>query len=106
MDWLKALWDAIVTNWEWIIAVALPFGVALVAKTTWTASMKGWLAVGMSLALGVVATFVQGLALTPETIVPFFLAMIGATQLAYRVFRSFGITSAWLDRLLGIGSSG
>ena len=101
MEWLEALWNLVVMNWEWILAVAVPFLVAAISKSNWSSTAKGWSAVIGSLAVGIIAAFVQGIAFTPETIGVFLFAVIGVTQVAYRIFRSFGITSGWLDRLLG-----
>jgi len=101
MEWLKALWTIVVDNWEWILAVALPFAVAAISRSNWSSTAKGWSAIVGSLAIGITAAFVQGIAFTPESLSVFLLAVVGATQVAYRVFRSFGITSGWLDKLLG-----
>jgi len=101
MDWLKALWDMVVQNWEWILAVAVPFVVATISKSNWSSTAKGWSAIVGSLAIGVVAAFVQGIPLEPASLTMFLAAVVGVTQVAYRIFRSFGITSAWLDKLLG-----
>ena len=105
MEWLKALWGLVVTNWEWILAVAVPFAVAAISRSSWSSTAKGWSAVIGSLAVGITAAFVQGIAFAPETIGVFLFAVVGVTQVAYRIFRSFGITSGWLDKLLGWGSA-
>jgi len=97
MDWFVQWWPIIVT-------VLLPFIVAAIAKVEWSGSAKAWLATGLSLAVGIGAAITSGIKVTPETVVVFVLAVRGGMEIAYNLFKKAGITSAWLDALLGVGS--
>lgn len=95
---------------EWIIPVAtvitcvvLPYVVNLCKKAEWSANTKRWLAIGMSVLVGICAGLISGTP-TPETFVSWVLAIVGGTQIAYAAFKSVGVTSGWLDALEGIGS--
>lgn len=94
---------------EWIVPVAtiivcvvLPYVVNVLKKSTWSANMKRWIAIIVSLVVGVAVGIISG-APTPETLVTWVLSVIGGTQIAYAAFKSIGITSGWLDALEGIG---
>jgi hypothetical protein len=104
MEWLTALWALVVTYWPALFTVALPFVVNLIAECSWTAQAKSWTALALSVAIGVVAPFVAGIALTPETIAIFTGAVFTGGTAAYLVFKRIGITNAWLDALLAFGS--
>jgi len=98
MDWFVQWWPIIVT-------VLLPFVVAAIAKVEWSGAAKAWLATGLSLAVGVGAAITSGIKVTPETVVVFVLAVRGGMEIAYNLFKKAGITSAWLEALLGVGSA-
>lgn len=96
---------------EWITAIAtiiicvvLPFVVNLCKKAEWSTNVKRWLAIGISVVVGIATGLISGPP-TAETLVTWVLAVIGGTQLAYSAFKSIGITSNWLDALEGIGSN-
>lgn len=86
-----------------IIVVVLPYVVNLCKKAEWSANTKRWIAIGLSLVVGL-ATGVLGGIPTPETLVTWVLAVIGGTQVAYAAFKAIGVTSNWLDALEGVGS--
>lgn len=95
---------------EWIMPIAtlvlcvvLPYVVNLCKKAEWSANIKRWIAIVISVIVGI-ATGVLAGAPTPETLVTWVLAVIGGTQIAYAAFKAIGITSGWLDALEGIGS--
>ena len=87
-----------------IICVVMPYIVNLCKKTQWGKNVKRWLAIGVSLLVGVATGIISGIP-TPETFVTWVLAVIGGTQIAYSAFKSIGVTSTWLEALEGIGSS-
>ena len=86
-----------------IIVVVLPYVVNLCKKAEWNANIKRWIAIGLSLIVGVATGVLSGVP-TPETLLTWVLAVIGGTQVAYAAFKSIGITSSWLDALEGVGS--
>lgn len=86
-----------------IICVVLPYVVNLCKKTQWSKNVKRWLAIVLSLIVGVATGVISGIP-TPETLVTWVLAVIGGTQVAYSAFKSIGVTSGWLDALEGVGS--
>lgn len=87
-----------------IICVVLPYVVNLCKKAQWDKNVKRWLAIGLSLLVGVATGIISGIP-TPETLVTWVLAVIGGTQVAYSAFKTIGVTSNWLDALEGIGSN-
>lgn len=86
-----------------VICVIMPYVVNLCKKAQWSKNVKRWLAIGVSLLVGVATGVIAGMP-TPETFVTWVLAIIGGTQVAYSAFKSIGVTSGWLDALEGIGS--
>lgn len=86
-----------------IVCVVLPYVVNLCKKTQWSTNTKRWIAIALSLIVGIATAVISG-APTPETLVTWVLAVIGGTQVAYSAFKSIGVTSGWLDALEGIGS--
>ena len=96
---------------EWVVPVAtlvicvvLPYVVNLIKKSTWSTNTKRWIAIVISLIVGVATGVLQGLP-TSETFVTWVLAVIGGVQVAYSLFKAIGVTSGWLDALEGIGSN-
>lgn len=86
-----------------IICVVLPYVVNLCKKAQWSKNVKRWLAIGLSLIVGIATGVISGIP-TSETLVTWVLAVIGGTQIAYSAFKSIGVTSTWLDALEGVGS--
>lgn len=86
-----------------IICVVLPYVVNLCKKAEWSANVKRWLAIALSVIVGVATGLLAGVP-TPETLVTWVLAVIGGTQVAYAAFKAIGVTSGWLDALEGVGS--
>ena len=98
-----------ITNWAvaiggLLMSVVIPYVVNLCARQEWSGEVKRWLAIGLSLAVGVIAGVAAGLP-TPETLVTWALAVVGATQVAYGLFKQIGVTDSWLEALLSIGES-
>lgn len=85
-----------------VIVVVLPYVVNLCKKAEWSANVKRWLAIGLSIIVGLATGLLAGMP-TPETLVTWVLAVIGGVQLAYTAFKAIGVTSNWLDALEGIG---
>lgn len=86
-----------------ILCVVLPYVVNLCKNAAWSANVKRWIALIISLIVGVATAFLSG-APTPETLVTWVLAVVGGVQIAYAAFKAIGVTSGWLDALEGIGS--
>lgn len=97
--------DILVQWWPVLTTLVLPFVVSLIAKCSWSGAAKGWLAFGLSALVGVGAAFTAGVGFSPETLSLVILAAFGGVTLAYRMFSAFGITNAWLDALLNLGSA-
>lgn len=95
MNWLELI-GLLVT------ALVMPYLVALIKQGTLTGSKARWLAVGISLAAGVIVALAAGIPTTPTAWITCILAAVGAVQMAYATFKSVGITSEWLDALSGI----
>jgi SNF family Na+-dependent transporter len=94
----------------WILAVAglisaviLPFIIALIQKYEWSTHTKRLIAIITTIVVGMAAAVATGMP-TPETLVTFILAVIGAMNLAYALFKKLGITVKWLDALTELGS--
>lgn len=86
-----------------VIVVVLPYVVNLCKKSEWSANVKRWIAIILSLVVGLATAFISGVP-TPETLITWTLAVIGGVQVAYAAFKAIGVTSNWLDALEGIGS--
>lgn len=86
-----------------VVCVVLPYVVNLLKNSKWSANIKRWIALVISIAVGAASGVIAG-APTPETLVTWIFSVVGGTQVAYAAFKSIGITSGWLDALEGIGS--
>ena len=73
-----------------VLSFAVPFAVQLIKTEAMTGKAARILALGCSLLAGVVTGFV----------------VVGGVQAAYTLFKSVGITSKWLDALLGVTVGG
>lgn len=104
MAYLSAAWSLLAVYWPAVVAVLLPFVVALIARCSWSSAAKGWTAFGLSVVVGIVGAFAVMGVPPPTAIATFALAVFGGCQTSYLVFRKVGITSEWLDRLLAIGN--
>lgn len=97
MDWVAPICTL-------ILVVVLPYIVNLLKNDYWSADVKRWFAICISVIAGVATGLLSGLP-TNETLVTWVLAVIGGTQVAYSMFKAIGVTSGWLDALEGIGSN-
>lgn len=88
-----------------VVTVVVPFAVQAIKTEAMRGSVARWVAIGASVAAGLVTGFVTGIPDTPAAWLTCVTATIGGVQLAYAAFRSVGITSKWLDALLALGSS-
>lgn len=87
-----------------ILVVVLPYIVNLMKNDYWSANTKRWVAIAVSVIVGVATGLISGLP-TNETLLMWVLAVIGGTQTAYAMFKAIGVTSGWLDALEGIGNN-
>ena len=71
-----------------VLSFAVPFAVQLIKIEAMTGKAARILALGCSLLAGVVT------------------GLVGGVQAAYTLFKSVGITSKWLDALLGVTVGG
>ena len=96
---------------SWTVAIAglvsafvLPFVIALIKRNQWSENVKRWVAIVVTVLVGIAAGILFGIP-TPETLAVFVVAVCGAMNVAYALFKSIGITVNWLDALSDIGST-
>ena len=89
-----------------VLSFAVPFAVQLIKTEAMTGKAARILALGCSLLAGVVTGFVGGVPADPGAWVTCAFAVVGGVQAAYTLFKSVGITSKWLDALLGVTVGG
>jgi hypothetical protein len=100
-DWLNALWDILVHFWPAVLGVGVPFVAGAIAECNWSKTAKTYAAFGVSIFVGILGTFVAGLAFAPVTLLAFIVSVFTIAQLAYPVMKDkIGFTAAWLDALL------
>ena len=95
---------------NWIVAIALvitsvvlPFMVALAVKATWSANVKRFIAILISVLVGFATAAPLGIP-TPETLMTWVLAVVGGMHVAYSLFKKSGVTVAWMEALNAIGT--
>ena len=81
-----------------VLSIAVPWAVQLIKTEAMTGKAARCLALACSLLAGVVTGFVGGVTCAA--------AVVGGVQAAYTLFKSVGITSKWLDALLGVTVGG
>ncbi len=86
-----------------VLSFAVPFAVQLIKTEAMTGKAARILALGCSLLAGVVT---GGVPADPGAWVTCAFAVVGGVQAAYTLFKSVGITSKWLDALLGVTVGG
>lgn len=86
-----------------VTILVLPYLVNLCTTETISANAKRWVAIIVSLLVGVATGLIQGMP-TAETLVTWVMACVGGVQIAYSAFKAIGVTSVWLDALQGVGS--
>ena len=94
------------TEMQAIAAIVLSFAVPFAVQLIMTGKAARILALGCSLLAGVVTGFVGGVPADPGAWVTCAFAVVGGVQAAYTLFKSVGITSKWLDALLGVTVGG
>lgn len=88
-----------------VLSIAVPWAVQLIKTEAMTGKAARVLALACSLLAGVVTGFVGGVPADPGAWVTCAFAVVGGVQAAYTLFKSVGITSKWLDALLGVSVS-
>lgn len=88
-----------------VLSIAVPWAVQLIKTKAMTGKAARCLALACSLLAGVVTGFVGGVPADPGAWVTCAFAVVGGVQAAYTLFKSVGITSKWLDALLGVSVS-
>lgn len=86
-----------------VTAFVLPFVIALIKRNQWSDNTKRWIAVIVTVLVGIAAGYIFGIP-TPDTLAMFVVAIYGAMNMAYALFKSLGITVKWLDALSDLGS--
>lgn len=87
-----------------VLSLLVPFAVQLIKTEGMTGTVARVLALACSALAGVVTGFVGGIPEDPGAWVTAIFATVGGIQAAYTLFKGVGITSKWLDALLGVGS--
>ena len=88
-----------------VLSLLVPFAVQLIKTEAMSGGAARALAIGCSIAAGVVTGAVGGIPADPSEWVACIFAVVGGVQTAYTLFKSAGITSKWLDALLGGGQT-
>lgn len=86
-----------------VLSVLVPFAVQLVKTEDVGSNAARWVAFAVSVLAGIVTGFVGGIPADPGAWVAAVFATVGGVQAAYTLFKAIGVTSKWLDALLGIG---
>ena len=73
-----------------ITALIVPYVVQLIKTEAITGNKARWIAVGISIAAGVVVAFIGGIPDTPTAWITCILAAIGAVQMAYAAYKAEG----------------
>lgn len=89
-----------------VLSIAVPWAVQLIKTEAMTGKAARVLALACSLLAGVVTGFVGGVPSDPGAWVTCAFAVVGGVQAAYTLFKAVGITSKWLDALLGVTVGG
>ena len=82
-----------------VLSLVVPFAVQLIKTEAMTGKAARVLALACSLLAGIVTA-------DPGAWVTCAFAVVGGVQAAYTLFKSVGITSKWLDALLGVTVGG
>ncbi len=85
-----------------VLSLVVPFAVQLIKTEAMTGKAARVLALACSLLAGIVTGLVGGVPAGPGAWVTCAFAVVGGVQAAYTLFKSVGITSKWLDALLGV----
>lgn len=89
-----------------VLSLVVPFAVQLIKTEAMTGTASRVLALACSLLAGIVTGLVGGVPADPGAWVTCAFAIVGGVQAAYTLFKSVGITSKWLDALLGVTVGG
>lgn len=87
-----------------VSALLIPWLVQLIKTKTMSSEVARWVALAVSLVAGVLTGLAAGIPATAGDWVTCILAVVGGIQVAYSAFKAVGVTNAWLDALLNIGS--
>lgn len=89
-----------------VLSLVVPFAVQLIKTEAMTGKAARVLALACSLLAGIVTGLVGGVPADPGAWAACAFAVVGGVQAAYTLFKSVGITSKWLDALLGVTVGG
>lgn len=89
-----------------VLSLVVPFAVQLIKTEAMTGKAARVLALACSLLAGIVTGLVGGTPSDPGAWVTCAFAVVGGVQAAYTLFKGVGITSKWLDALLGVTVGG
>ena len=87
-----------------VSVIVVPFLVQAIRTHAMSGNVSRFVAIAVSILAGVVTGFVGGVPSTAQAWLTVVFAVVGGIQVAYSAFRAVGVTSAWLDALLDIGS--
>ena len=89
-----------------VLSLLVPFAVQLIKNDGMSGTAARVLALACSALAGLVTGFVGGIPADPGSWVTAIFATVGGIQAAYTLFKGVGITSKWLDALLGVTIGG
>lgn len=86
--------------------LVVPYIVQAIKTEAMGGAAARWIAIGVSVACGVLTGFAAGVPAEAGAWVTCIFSIVGGVQVAYAAFKSVGVTSRWLDALLELGSIG
>ena len=89
-----------------VLSLIVPFAVQLIKTQAMEGKAARLLTLACSLLAGIVTGLVGGVPSDPGAWVTCAFAVVGGVQAAYTLFKGVGITSKWLDALLGVTVGG
>lgn len=89
-----------------VLSLIVPFAVQLIKTQAMEGKAARLLALACSFLAGIVTGLVGGVPSDPGAWVTCAFAVVGGVQAAYTLFKGVGITSKWLDALLGVTVGG
>ena len=87
-----------------VAALVVPYGVQLIKHGAVSGSAARWLAIGVSVAAGLLCGLAGGVPQSPGAWLACVMSTVGGVQVAYAAYKSAGITSKWLDALSDVST--
>lgn len=87
--------------WTYLVTLAIPFVAAVVNRPSWSASVKRWVMIGVSVVISVVVLLLQGefSDLGFNNVFAHIVSVVGLTQIWYSALAAVPIAKRALDKL-------